>query len=24
MLIRLRTGMPWRDLREMFGPWQTV
>lgn len=24
MLFRLRTGMPWRDLSEVFGPWQTV
>ncbi len=24
MLFRLRTGMPWRDLPEAFGPWQTV
>ncbi|MEV6220005.1 IS5 family transposase [Nocardia fluminea] len=24
MLFRLRTGMPWRDLPEVFGPWQTV
>lgn len=21
---RFRTGMPWRDLPERFGPWQTV
>ncbi|MFD8104441.1 transposase [Nocardia fluminea] len=21
MLFRLRTGMPWRDLPEVFGPW---
>ncbi|MGV9823846.1 IS5 family transposase [Nocardia xishanensis] len=24
MLYRLRTGLPWRDLPEVFGPWQTV
>ncbi|WP_435874040.1 transposase [Nocardia fluminea] len=24
MLFRLRTGMPWRDLPEVVGPWQTV
>jgi transposase len=24
MLYRLRTGTPWRDLPEVFGPWQTV
>ncbi|WP_438944304.1 transposase, partial [Nocardia nova] len=24
MLYRLRTGVPWRDLPEIFGPWQTV
>ncbi len=24
MLFRLRTGIPWRDLPEIFGPWQTV
>jgi transposase len=24
MLWRLRTGAPWRDLPERFGPWQTV
>ncbi|WP_189027078.1 transposase [Nocardia rhizosphaerihabitans] len=24
MLFRLRTGMPWRDLPEEFGQWQTV
>ncbi|MBF6339853.1 transposase [Nocardia abscessus] len=24
MLFRLRTGVPWRDLPEAFGPWQTV
>lgn len=24
MLFRLRTGMPWQDLPEVFGPWQTV
>ncbi|MGW5574285.1 transposase [Nocardia thailandica] len=24
MLFRLRTGIPWRDLPERFGPWQTV
>ncbi|AFU02880.1 transposase [Nocardia brasiliensis ATCC 700358] len=24
MLFRLRTGVPWRDLPEVFGPWQTV
>ncbi len=24
MLYRLRTGVPWRDLPEVFGPWQTV
>ncbi|WP_428846814.1 IS5 family transposase [Nocardia terpenica] len=24
MLYRLRTGLPWRDLPEHFGPWQTV
>ncbi|MFG1774599.1 transposase [Nocardia salmonicida] len=22
--FRLRTGMPWRDLPKVFGPWQTV
>lgn len=24
MLYRLRTGIPWRDLPEVFGPWQTA
>lgn len=24
ILYRLRTGVPWRDLPEVFGPWQTV
>ncbi|MFI6040917.1 IS5 family transposase [Nocardia sp. NPDC051321] len=24
MLFRLRTGVPWRDLPAVFGPWQTV
>ncbi|WP_067523299.1 transposase [Nocardia uniformis] len=24
MLYRLRTSLPWRDLPEHFGPWQTV
>lgn len=24
MLWRLRTGAPWRDLPERYGPWQTV
>jgi transposase len=24
MLCRLRTGSPWRDLPEEFGPWKTV
>src|SRR5262245_19793626 len=24
MLYRLRTSLPWRDLPEVFGPWQTV
>ncbi|WP_169335859.1 transposase [Nocardia tenerifensis] len=24
MLYRLRTGIPWRDLPQVFGPWQTV
>ncbi len=24
MLYRLRTGVPWRDLPEVYGPWQTV
>ncbi|MFR9774310.1 transposase [Nocardia sp. SC052] len=24
MLHRLRTSLPWRDLPEVFGPWQTV
>lgn len=24
LLYRLRTGLPWRDLPESFGPWQTV
>jgi transposase len=24
MLWRLRTGVPWRDLPERYGPWQTV
>ncbi len=23
-MFRLRTGCPWRDLPERFGPWQTV
>ena len=22
--LRLRTGAPWRDLPEQYGPWQTV
>ena len=24
VVYRLRTGVPWRDLPEQFGPWQTV
>lgn len=24
MLYRLRTGVPWRDLPGVYGPWQTV
>lgn len=24
IIYRYRTGCPWRDLPEMFGPWQTV
>ena len=24
IVFRLRTGCPWRDLPERFGPWQTV
>ncbi|WP_416367456.1 transposase [Nocardia terpenica] len=24
MLYQLRTSLPWRDLPERFGPWQTV
>lgn len=24
MLFRLATGIPWRDLPERYGPWQTV
>ncbi|WP_433662552.1 IS5 family transposase [Nocardia sp. CA-128927] len=24
MLYRLRTGIPWRDLPEAFGPWKTI
>ncbi|WP_228001643.1 transposase [Nocardia australiensis] len=24
MLYRLRTRTPWRDLPEVFGPWQSV
>ena len=24
ILYRLRTGVPWRDLPERFGPWKTV
>lgn len=24
MLFRLHTGVPWRDLPERYGPWQTV
>ncbi len=24
ILWRLRTGVPWRDLPERYGPWQTV
>jgi transposase len=24
VLFRLRTGVPWRDLPERYGPWQTV
>ena len=24
IMFRLRTGCPWRDLPERFGPWQTV
>jgi transposase len=24
MLFRLKTGVPWRDLPERYGPWQTV
>jgi transposase len=24
IVFRYRTGMPWRDLPESFGPWQTV
>ncbi|PQP23459.1 hypothetical protein C5613_18730 [Rhodococcus opacus] len=23
MVWRFRTGSPWRDLREFFGPWQS-
>jgi transposase len=24
ILFRVRTGIPWRDLPERYGPWQTV
>ena len=24
ILFRVRTGLPWRDLPERYGPWQTV
>jgi transposase len=24
ILFRARTGIPWRDLPERYGPWQTV
>lgn len=24
IIYRYRTGIPWRDLPEVFGPWQTV
>jgi transposase len=24
MLFRINTGIPWRDLPERYGPWQTV
>jgi transposase len=24
IIFRLRVGLPWRDLPEQFGPWQTV
>jgi transposase len=24
ILFRIRTGIPWRDLPERYGPWQTV
>ena len=24
IIFRYRTGTPWRDLPEIFGPWQTV
>jgi transposase len=24
IIYRFRTGIPWRDLPETFGPWQTV
>ncbi|GAA3044448.1 hypothetical protein GCM10017562_01860 [Streptomyces roseofulvus] len=23
-MLKFRTGLPWRDLPERFGPWQTV
>lgn len=24
MVYKIRTGMPWRDLPQRYGPWQTV
>jgi transposase len=24
MIFRARTGCPWRDLPEIFGPWKSV
>ncbi|BCL21841.1 hypothetical protein GCM10017668_36840 [Streptomyces tuirus] len=24
MIYKIRTGMPWRDLPDRYGPWQTV
>lgn len=24
MIYKIRTGLPWRDLPDRFGPWQTV
>ncbi|WP_326750791.1 transposase [Streptomyces hirsutus] len=24
MVCKIRTGMPWRDLPDRYGPWQTV